>query len=232
MNFKYTLIVLTFFLSVASLPSHAGKIYRFLDENGVSTLSKVLPPYVAQQGYDILDDKTYRLIEHVMTLEESSKINAEQARIAKIKEAEEKRRVERLVNDRSLLDRYPDDRVMIKARDNDLAFVKKQIADVTEHKEINEKKLRMLQQNAANAELAGQAVSASLDESLNAARSEIANDTIQIERLKVEHAQTSAQYDADLARLRELLHLPASVEETVTTEDKITEIDLDKAILN
>ncbi|MFW5426416.1 MAG: hypothetical protein ACKE8G_07035 [Methylophagaceae bacterium] len=228
MNIKYHIIVLTFLLSAISLPSHAGKIYRFLDQNGVSTLSKVLPPYAAQQGYDILDDKTFRLIERVMTLEESSKINAEEARLAKIKEEEDQRRLERLINDRSLLDRYPDDRVMIKARDTDLAFIQKQITDVKEHQEANRNKLHNLQQNAAEAELAGQTVSSGLEKNLAAARKEIENDQLHIERLQAEHTLTAAQYDVDLARLRELLNIPEPVEEdVVSVQSKTTEPSLE-----
>jgi hypothetical protein len=200
-----------------SFPSHAGKIYRFLDQNGVSTLSKVLPPYAAQQGYDILDDKSFRLIERVMTLEESSKINAEQARLAKIKEDNDQRRLERLINDRSLLDRYPDDRVMIKARDTDLAFIQKQITDVKEHQEANRNKLHSLQQNAAEAELAGQTVSSGLEKNLAAARKDIDNDQLHFERLQAEHTLTAAQYDVDLTRLRELLNIPEPVEEDVVS---------------
>ena len=215
MTYKKYLIIVSFLLSVVSLPSHAGKIYRFLDESGVSTLSKVLPPYAAQQGYDILDDKTFRLIEHVMTSEESSKINAEEALIAKLKEEEDQRTLERLINDRSLIDRYPDDRVMIKSRDADLAFIKKQIADVIEHQQANRNKLHNLQQRAAEEELAGQAISSGLKENLAAARNEIVNDQLHIERLETEYTVTSAQYEVDLARLRELLNLPEPVEEEV-----------------
>lgn len=43
----------------------AGQLFRFNDESGTPTLSKTLPPEAAQQGYDILDDKTMRLIERV-----------------------------------------------------------------------------------------------------------------------------------------------------------------------
>ncbi len=212
MNIKHHLIGLTFLLVITSLPSHAGKIYRFLDKNGVSTLSKVLPPYAAQQGYDILDDKTYRVIEHVLTLEESSKINAEQARIAQEKEQQEQQKLKRLINDRSLLDRYPDDRVMIKARDTDLAFISKQIEDVKEHQQAKRDELHKLQQSAAEAELSGETVLPALEKSMAAARSEITNDTLHIKRLQDEYNQVKAQYKADLTRLRQLLNIPEPTE--------------------
>jgi chromosome segregation ATPase len=222
MNIKNHLIVLTFLLSIISLPSHAGKIYRFLDKDGVSTLSKVLPPYAAQQGYDILDDKTYRLIEHVLTLEESSKINAEETRIAKIKEDEKQQKLERLINDRSLLDRYPDDRVMIKARNTDLAFINKQIEDVKEHQQAKRNELHKLQQNAAESELSGQTVNTGIEKNMAAARGEIANDKVLINRLQAEYKQTVAQYEADLARLRELLNIPEPTEEDLSVPNDLT----------
>lgn len=220
MNIKYFTIALTFLLSVISLPSHAGNIYRFLDKNGVSTLSKVLPPYAAQQGYDILDDKSFRLIERVKKVEELIESQKEEARLAKIEaslakieEDKEKSRLERFIHDRSLLDRYPDDRVMLRARDADLTFINKQIDDVAQHKVLSIQKLHNLQQSAAEEELAGKTVSSEINKQLDNARKNIENDQLQIERLYSEYNKTVAQYDTDLARIRELLHLPTPSEE-------------------
>jgi hypothetical protein len=66
LNF-YPVSILAVALSLVSLASYAGNIYRFHDENRVSTLSKTLPPYAAQQGYEILDDKSFLVIKRVMS---------------------------------------------------------------------------------------------------------------------------------------------------------------------
>ncbi len=78
-------------LLIISLPAEAGKIYRYTDNNGVSTLSKSLPPYAAQKGYDILDETSLRLIERVHTREELIQIQQKQDIKDQIKEQEQQR---------------------------------------------------------------------------------------------------------------------------------------------
>lgn len=209
MNIKYPLIILTLTLLVTNLPSYAGKIYRFIDKEGLATLSKVLPPYVAQQGYDIIDDKTHRLIERVPTLEESSKINAKERLLAEIKEKEEQEKRDLMIHNRSLIDRYPDDRVIINARDADLAFLKKQMSEVTAHKTASEQNIQNLQQQAAEQELNGETVSPMLKKRLSRAQQDIVEDQLHFERLEDEYSHKEAAYNKDLAQLRELLGINA-----------------------
>lgn len=61
--FQYSFFLATLFVLIS--PATAGKLYRFPNEEGVPTLSRNLPPSASQKGYDILDDKTLRLLEHV-----------------------------------------------------------------------------------------------------------------------------------------------------------------------
>ena len=64
-NTSTKFICLGLFLTLTSLASQAGQVYRFKDDSGVKTMSKTLPPYAAQQGYEILDDTSLRVIEKV-----------------------------------------------------------------------------------------------------------------------------------------------------------------------
>ena len=64
-NTSTKLICLSLFLTLTSLASHAGQVYRFKDDSGVKTMTKTLLPYAAQQGYEILDDTSLRVIEKV-----------------------------------------------------------------------------------------------------------------------------------------------------------------------
>ena len=193
------------------MPSYAGKIYRFLDENGVSTISKRLPPYAAQQGYDILDEKSLRLIEHVLTRSELVEQTKAEQLILQAKQQEQEQRAlekqrqkEQNIIDQNLLDRYPSDQDIIKARDADLAYIDKQIADTIVQKEYNQEKLHRLQQDAAKQELAGQTVSSNLTQRIQATQKEINNNQLHIDTLKNDKMINNKQFEHDLIRLREL----------------------------
>lgn len=201
-------------LLISSLPSYAGKIYRFLDKDGVSTLSKSLPPYAAQKGYDVLDDSSLRLIERVYTREELVKIQKRQALIdeknmllkQQQKEAKQ-RRLEQRVHDRNLIARYPADHVLIKSRDDDLNYRQGQIDDAKDQLQNNIDKLTDLQQEAGEQEMNGNEVSENLTKRLSATQEEINNNKRYINRSKKDKKDVSQQYNIDLERLRLLLNI-------------------------
>lgn len=207
------ILLLSSLLLVTSQSLYAGKIYRFADKNGVSTLSKSLPPYAAQDGYDILDEKTLRLIERVHTREEAIKQQqlqrlAEQAEKEEQQrqEEEKQRRLEQLLNDRNLVDRYPSEQVLIMSRDDDLLYRQHQIDETNERLLSNEKKLRQLQAQAAEQEINSGKLSINLSKRLAAIQKSIKNKKQFIHRSLEEKELVSQQYEADFVRLRLLLN--------------------------
>jgi len=209
--------LLSLLLLLTSMSSHAGKIYRFTDKNGVSTLSKTLPTYAAQRGYDILDDKSLRLIERVYTREELIEIQRKQALIdqadqeakQRIKEAKE-RRLKQRINDRNLLARYPSLAVFTKSRDADLTYRQSQIDDTHEQLNNNKKKLVGLQTQAAEQEISGEEVSSNLRRRLTATQKDIKNKKRYLKRTTDDRNKISQQYELDLERLKLLLEVNGS----------------------
>lgn len=198
-------------LMLPSLPSHAGNIYHFLDENGVSTLSKTLPPYAAQQGYEILDDKTLRVIERVLTRTETIELhNAEQIiakaeqlkqeQLAQLKRLEE----EQQIIDQNLLDSYPSVQNLIKARDDQRAATNKQIDDTLAQQKYLQEKLHKLQLTAAEQELSGQSISGKLNKRIESTQKQIVANKLHQESLQNDNINSSQQYEHDLIRLRQL----------------------------
>ncbi len=194
----------------------AGPLYRFPDENGVLTLSRSLPPEAAQKGYDVLDDKSMRLIERVApapTADEIAEIEAQkvqaiaQQKQAKIdaKLAEEQARV-----DRTLLITYPTEQDLINARDKDLAYREEQIKTYQSKLPILQKNLEQIQKEAAEHELSGGKITPNMQKRLDAAHEEIAVRKLAIEKYQAEVDALSAQYEAELNRLRQLLNKRAS----------------------
>lgn len=199
-------------LLIISLPAEAGRIYRFTDDNGVSTLSKSLPPYAAQKGYDILDETSLRLIERVHSREESIKIQQEQAIRDKInskkqqhEEAERQHRIDQRIRDKNLVSRYPSLEVFTKSRDNDLNYRQAQITDVNELLKSNKQRLVELQTKAAELELSGGEISETLEKQLSETQKEIDQNKAFIARVYEEKRRLTQQYTADFERLKQLL---------------------------
>lgn len=207
----FSIFLLTLFVS---LPLQAGQLYRFPDENGVPTLSRSLPPEAAQKGYDILDDKSMRLIEHVTpapTQDEIAEIQAEQAKQAErqrqaeiaAKEAE-KQQAKQAQHDRTLLMTYPTEADLLDARDKDIDYRQQQIELLSAKLPTLRSRLEEVQKAAAERELSGAKITPNMQKRLDAAQEEISVREKAIDQYQAEIRELSDEYDADLKRLRQL----------------------------
>ena len=202
-------------LSIINLPIYAGQLYRYPDSDGVLTISKRLPPYAAQKGYDILDEKSLSLIKQVapaLTAKQISELERQLAgqketnRLAEIAAKEElDRNKKQYIYDQNLIARYQSEQDLIETRDADLSYHKIQIEETTKKLSQNKNNLYQLQQQAAERELSGRALSANLNKRLTATQNSILNNKSNLKRLKVEVEQLTIQYEADLTRLKLLL---------------------------
>lgn len=207
-------------LLVFSYSVSAGPLYRFPDENGVMTLSRSLPPEAAQKGYDVLDDKSMRLIERVApapTADEIAAIEAQKAQeLAQQQQAEieakqaEKQREKQARIDRTLLVTYPTEQDLLNARDKDLGYREEQIHTYQAKLPVLQENLEQVQKEAAEHELGGGKITPNMQKRLDAAHEEIAVRKLAIEKYQAEIDVLSTQYEADLNRLRQLLHKRAS----------------------
>jgi len=210
----YPVSLLALTLTISSLPSYAGKIYRFHDQDGISTLSKILPPYAAQQGYEILDDKTLRVIDRVLTRAETiEQHHAEQAtaqsKQLKQEQQEQLRRleIEQKIIDQNLLEIYPSVQDLIKARDEQLAAINKQVEDTLAQQSHFQEQLHQLQQSAAGQELSGQPISSQLNQQIETTQKEIVDNQIHLKALQDDNLNSSHQYEHDLIRLRQIQNM-------------------------
>jgi len=202
-------------LITASLSANAGQLYRFQDENGVITMSKILPPYAAQKGYDILNDTSLRLIEKVapaLTEAEIDEYNHQQAaqkeqqRLAEIEAKKEKeRRRQAILYDNNLRASYRSEEDLLKKRETELLYFQNQTDKTNAYLKKNNDKLHQFQQQAAEVELGGRAVTGNLKKRLVAIKQEIHNNQTELARLTLENEKTLKRYDQDLLRLKELL---------------------------
>lgn len=216
---KYTKTIthsfLLFLLLAASQQLSAGTIYRFVDENGIITMSKSLPPYAAQKGYDILNDKSLRLIKHVDPALTPEQIAEKERQLAEQKEAErraeeqakqeQEQRRQQAIADQTLLASFQSEQDLLAARDTDIAYRQTELDKAIKHLEESKIKLQNMQREAAEQELSGRPVSVNMNKRLTATQQEINNDEQNIKRLSLEIEQLNKQYEYDIERLKLLL---------------------------
>ncbi len=212
---KFQLVLLTIFLSSTSMTIIAGQIYRFQDEEGVTTLSKSLPPYAAQNGYDILDDKSLHLIKHVGPALTPDQIIEEERRLAakekKERQAEkaakelEERQRQQQIYDKNLRASYTSEQGLIEACQAELDYLATELDKSKQRLSSKKEKLIQLQKQAADIELSGKSISVNMEKRLIATQQEIDNVNAEVDRLELEQQQRKEQFQADLLRLRQLL---------------------------
>jgi hypothetical protein len=202
-------------LITTSLIVNAGQVFRFQGENGVITMSKTLPPYAAQKGYDILDDTTMRVIEKVapaLTKAEITEYNRQQAAHKEQQQlavTEAKKQAERhrqaMLYDNNLRARYRSEEDLLTKRETELLYFQNQIDKTNADLTRNNDKLHQFQQQAANIELNGRSVGGNLKKRLIATEQEINNNKRELTRLTAENKASIIQFDQDLLRLQQLL---------------------------
>lgn len=214
-NTSTSLICAGLLFALTSIPSHAGQVYRFKDHNGVKTMSKTLPPYAAQQGYEVIDINSLRVIEKVAPAPTKAQIaefdrqkeaEKEQKRLAEIEaKKEQERRRQAMLYDANLKASYRTEDELLKKRETELLYFQNQIDKTESNIERNQQKLYEFQKQAAEIELNGRTVAGNLEKRLVATEQEIKNNEIELTRLIEENKVSIQQYDQDLLRLRELL---------------------------
>ncbi len=210
-----TFIALAIVFCSTSFAASAGQIYRFKDESGVTTMSKILPPHAAQNGYDVLDDKSFRLIENIepaltpaQIIEEEKRIAAQQEadRLAKIAEKERREQLrQQTIYNNNLLASYQSEQDLLRAKDTELTYLKSQLTKAEKFLSNNTEKLHQLQQQAAETEIGGKSITTNFKKRLDAIQQEIENNHAEIKRLHSEIQTRDLRFDNDLVHLRKLL---------------------------
>lgn len=183
--------------------SEAGTVYRFKDKNGETVVDSVLPPAYAQHGYDVLDDKSLRVIEHVPPKRSEAQILADQdSERSALEQAQLNRK--RQKRDRNLLATYLtlEDVKLAKAGrlhsiKNSISFSQKAIVSL-------EQKLDGLITSASVYELDGNTVPHKLLTEIDQAKEEIDRNNRLIQTYREQLDATETQFDSDIERFSEL----------------------------
>lgn len=179
------------------LPSIATavELYRYIDETGVTVLSRQgVPPEVVARGYDVLNEqgRVVRVVPPAPTAEELQKIKADEARAR---------------SDEQLLRLYstPDD--VDRARERKFAEIDGLLGIAKGNLQSSATQQGNLQAQAADHERSGRAVPASLLQQIDSQKIDQKRLNADIKRYEAARQDAERSFNADRQRLEQLLKL-------------------------
>ncbi len=187
-----------------AIPASAGYMYRYTAPNGGTVITSTLPADISQQGYDVLNGQTMRLIKRVdpaPTEEELAAIVAEkEAKLAA--EAAQKQQAK---EDAEFLETHYSEANFIKVRDYEFSKRDKELLAATDKQSQLLANQRDLQARAAEEELSGQPLSEQLEANLEIIANNIALNSQAIVEQEKEREARVIWHEENLERLKKLL---------------------------
>lgn len=179
-----------------------AQMYRWTDDQGRVHYSDSPPPAAARQERRVLDERgiTVRTIERAKTAEEIEAERLEQERLEQARrEREEQER-----RDRVLLQSFGSERELISARDDRVALLDGTLTITREKIRGLREQLARLEEREQRLQSQGREVPAALGEDKASLHRQIDTQTRYLEDRQAERERLIEQFEADLARLREL----------------------------
>jgi len=197
---KYKLLVALVIGMAFSLPA-AAKMYKWVDDKGVTHYGETVPPEYANKDRTELN-KAGRVVKQQEVLTPEERRAKEQADAKKSAEDEEV--LERRRRDKALLNTYSSVKEIDLARNRNLQQVEARFNSATSQFKMANDKLIGLQKEADDYTKANKKIPASLQEDLEESQARLTKLQQDMEKSRAEKAAVEARYDADKARYKEL----------------------------
>lgn len=200
-------MLLALMLFAAAKQATAGALYKWIDENGQIRYSDRLPPSQVKKKHQQLNSQGVVLTtkeaaktdeELAAEAEAARKLEEENARLAKIKEAQDKK-------DRVLLLTFSSEEELGIARDNRLDVLDSVIQLIKKSINTTQQQLDELRGNADARYLSkGKEVPGGLAQKIEHFTRKLENRNAQLASKLAEQDKINQQYEKDVARFREL----------------------------
>ena len=203
---RHRLPVLLLPLALLAVPTLApAAIYKWVDEQGNTHFGNAIPPEYAKQDTrkEEVNERgqTIEVIqEKEPTPEEKAAMERERAEEA----ARQKAEMEQKQHDRLLLSTYDSVDGLVMARDGKIRALEGQITVADGQIREREALLERQRARAAELERGGGKVDEKLLKDITTTEDQIARNQKRIEALRADQERIRAQFDADIARYREL----------------------------
>jgi hypothetical protein len=197
-------------LSMAVPPVQAGKLYKWIDENGQVRYGDKIPPQYAKDSNQTLNSQGV-VVETKAAAKTPEQI-AEEQRLAELEKQEEDKRRERQHQDRILLDTFTNEDEMIMTRDGKIEAIEAVVRITNGRIEKTRQRLAELNRTAANMERSGKQVPEAIQQQIAESRAQIRHNKEYIQNRKTEQQAIREKFEQDIKRFRELKILEAEAE--------------------
>jgi hypothetical protein len=182
--------------------AQAGKLYKWVDENGQTRYGDRIPPQYAKKRNETLNNQG--IVVETKAAAKTPEQLAEEKRLAVLKAEQERERQEQAREDRILLDTFTNEDEMILTRDGKIEAIEAVIRITEGRIHKTKQRLSALNGRAADLERAGKPVPDQLKADMAEARGQIQHNLDYIENRKREQQKIREKFARDIQRFREL----------------------------
>ena len=188
-------------LVVAFSTTAEAKLYKWVDDKGVTHYGEVIPPEYANKSNALLSDKG-----RVIKKNEEIIIKDQRAK----EEDEAKKRIDNEVKleqsrkDKALQNTFSNEKEIDLARDRNLHQVESLISSIQSLQKTARENLKNYQQEAAERKLTGKKLHASLQADITESENKLAKLQLDLVKAQEKAAAVKASYESDKMRFREL----------------------------
>lgn len=199
-------LLIAFLLALIAAPAAAQgakKLYKWTDEKGNVYYSDKVPPDQVKQGREELNAQgvTTKTVDRALTAEELAEKRAREAEARRLAE-EAKRQAD---EEKRFISAYANEEDLHRSFNQNLELLGQQIASSRADVGLRQKSLDQLLARAAEVERSGKKVDPGLLSMIETERRAIAQQNAYVEQKEAEKAAAEADYQAKLARYRELV---------------------------
>ena len=199
---RYVSLALFAFTCLSSAGVQAGKLYKWVDENGHIRYGDAIPAKYAKKSNETLN-KEGIVVDHKAAAKTRAQL-AEEERIKKAEAEKERIRRENAYQDRILLDTFTNEDEMVMTRDGKIEAIEAVIRITNGRTEKLKQRLAELQRTAANMERAGKPVSDNIKKDIAESRDQIDQNRRYVVNREAEQQKIRDKFEADIKRFREL----------------------------
>ena len=182
--------------------TQAGKLYKWVDENGQIRYGDRIPPQYARKSNETLNQQGIT-VDRKEAAKTPEQIAAAQ-RLEEAREAAERVQQEQDRKDRILLDTFTNEDEMVLTRDGKIEAIEAIIRVTNGRTQKLKLRLSELKTRAANIERSGKPVSDKLNAEISETRQQIAQNFTYVKSRNSDQQLIREQFEVDIARFREL----------------------------
>lgn len=195
-------LALSAVLGFAAVSTHAGKLYKWVDDTGQVRYGDRIPPQYAKIKNETLSDQG--IVVETRAAAKTPEQIAEEKRLAAIKAEQERIRVEAARKDRILLDTFTNEDEMIMTRDGKIEAIEAVIRVTNDRTGKNKLRLADMKLRAANMERSGKAIPKKLLKDIKGIHNQIRSNTRYVANRVIEQQRIRELFETDIKRFRKL----------------------------